>query len=537
MTRYKILIAGLLASSMLFAKNETKRPLMGWSSWNAYMTIINDSIIRHQADMVVKSGLRDAGYAQVNIDDGFFGPRDAQGRMTGNPERFPNGMKVVADYIHSLGMKAGIYSDAGPNTCGSYYNNDKLGVGGGLYGHDIQDMDRYFNEWGYDFFKLDYCGGEKEKLDEETRYRRIREVIDSVANHPVAFNICRWAYPGTWVSEVGDSWRVTHDIRPNWKNIRGIVEDCLYLSAYCRNGRYNDMDMLCIGYSKDNQCALCDGPDPTIATKDFLQPDEEDAHFGIWCIMASPLLVGCKIEAMPKRSLDLLLNKELIALNQDPLCEQAHVIQHTGHTYVLAKDLLKHEGPRRGICLYNPEDQPVMMAVTAKELGYTGSVKVRDLLRHTDLGATEKIQMMVPAHGVQMLRTEGKRIEESCYEAEWAYLPKYSEIKKGPYYRNDENASGRMVVDGLGGEDNTLVWEKVYSKKGGQYTLQLKTTNSMQSGQQTAICMKVNGKEVTCHNGSYAVTLNKGYNTVTLTSTGNMPAIDCMNVLHRPRVG
>lgn len=530
MIRHKLIAIGLLACSMATAKTEWKRPLMGWSSWNAYMTNINDSIIRHQADMVVKSGLRDAGYAQVNIDDGFFGPRDEQGRMTGNPERFPNGMKPVADYIHSLGMKAGIYSDAGPNTCGSYYNRDAMGVGGGLYRHDLEDMERYFNEWGYDFFKLDYCGGEKEKLDEETRYRRIREVIDSVANHPVAFNICRWAYPGAWVSEVGDSWRVTHDIRPNWKNIRGIIAECLYLSAYCRNGRYNDMDMLCIGYSKDNQCALCDGPDPTIATKDFLQPDEEDAHFGIWCIMSSPLLVGCKIEAMPKHSLDLLLNKELIALNQDPLCEQAHVIQHVGSTYILAKDLLKHEGPRRAICLYNPGDQPTLMTVSAKEMGYCGKVKVRDLLRHTDLPATETIQMVVPAHGIQMLGTEGKRTEETCYEAEWAFMPKYSEIKKSPYYRPQEEASGRMVADGLGGEGNTLVWEKVYSQKGGEYNITLKTFSTVQRGKETDIHLLVNGKEVQRKLDGYTVRLNKGYNTVTLSSTGNMPAIDCMNI-------
>lgn len=531
MKGHKLIIAGLMVCSTLAAKTGWKRPLMGWSSWNAYMTMINDSIIRHQADMVVKSGLRDAGYAQVNIDDGFFGPRDEQGRMTGNPGRFPNGMKVMADYIHSLGMKAGIYSDAGANTCGSYYNNDALGKNAGLYGHDVEDMERYFNEWGYDFFKLDYCGGEKAKLDEETRYRRIREVIDSVAKHPVAFNICRWAYPGTWVHEVGDSWRVTHDIRPNWRNVRGIIADCLYLSAYCRNGRYNDMDMLCIGYSKDNQCGLCDGPDPTILTKDFLSPDEEDAHFGIWCIMDSPLLIGCKIEAMPKRSLELLKNKELIALNQDPLCEQAHVIQHTGDTYVLVKDLLKHEGPRRAVCLYNPADKPTKMSISAKDLGYSGAVKVRDLLRHTDLPATAEISLTVPAHGVQMLRTEGKRSEAIRYEAEWAYMPRYTEIGKGPYYRPDESASGRMIADGLGGEGNTLVWEKVYSHKGGQYTMTLHTAETAQPGNVTDIHVQVNGQEVSKQNGTYNVSLRKGYNTVTLSSSGIMKAIDCMDIV------
>lgn len=530
MRRNLFLGAGLLACCLVMAKGEGLRPLMGWSSWNAYMVDINDSIIRHQADMVVRSGLRDAGYAQVNIDDGFFGPRDEQGRMTANPKRFPNGMKVLADYIHSLGMKAGIYSDAGANTCGSYYNHDELGKNAGLYGHDVEDMERYFNEWGYDFFKLDFCGGQKAGLDEEARYRQIRHRIDSIAKHPVAFNICRWDYPGTWVAEVGNSWRTTYDIRPNWKNIRGIIEQNLYLSAYCRGGCYNDMDMLCIGY-EGNPSGLGSEASVDIITKDFLNPDEEDAHFGIWCIMNSPLLVGCKIEGMPKRSLELLKNRELIALNQDPLCQQAYVVQHVGKTYVLAKDLLRAEGPTRAVCLYNPWDYPVLMSVTTEEIGYAGKVKVRDLLRHENLPSTDVIRMVVPAHGVQMLRTEGQRQELTRYEAEWAFMPRYSEIKKGPYYRPEGKASGRMVADGLGGEGNTLVWEKVFSKKGGTYALRIHTSGTMEHGSKVGdISLSVNGKEVECQGGSYTVRLQKGYNTVVLSSEGHMPAIDCMDI-------
>ncbi len=529
MKRNTLFFVAFLACGLLSAKQTWKRPLMGWSSWNAYMVDISDSIIRHQANMLVKSGLRDAGYAQVNIDDGFFGPRDEYGRMTANPTRFPNGMKVMADYIHSLGMKAGIYSDAGSNTCGSYYNNDVMGKNAGLYGHDVEDMERYFNEWGYDFFKLDYCGGQRDGLDEEARYRQIRHRLDSIAHHPVAFNICRWDYPGTWVSEVGDSWRTTFDIRPNWKNISGIVEQNLYLSAYCRNGRYNDMDMLCIGY-EGNQSGLGSETSASIITEDFLNADEENAHFGLWCIMNSPLLIGCKIEGMPKRSLDLLLNKELIALNQDPLCEQAHVVQHEGVTYVLAKDLLKHEGRQRAVCLYNPSDAPQVVTVHAAELGYKGLMYVRDILRHLPFVYDEVIRMTVPAHGVQMLQTKGKRAEATLYEAEWAFMPKYSEIKKGPYYRKEESTSGRMVADGLGGEGNTLVWENVYSKKGGHYSLRIVTLPSVHAGTTTDIHLSINGKDIQCQNGRYNVRLQKGYNTVTLSSEGQMPAIDCMEM-------
>ena len=216
-----------------------KPPMMGWSSWNAYMVDISDSIITHQAELMKEKGLFDAGYRFVNIDDGFFGYRDSLGRMVPHPQRFPKGsegMRELVDRIHSLGLKAGIYSDAGHNTCGSSYNHDLNGLGAGLYGHDVADAQRYFNEWDFDFIKIDYCGGRDLRLDEAERYTRIREVIDSVACKPIEINICRWNYPGTWVDKVGDSWRISGDIRPVWSSIKYIVGKNLYLSAYASDG-------------------------------------------------------------------------------------------------------------------------------------------------------------------------------------------------------------------------------------------------------------------------------------------------------------
>ena len=133
-------------------------PIMGWSSWNTYHVNISDSLIMQQADAMVNTGLKDYGYRYVNIDDGFFGCRDAQGKMHPHPQRFPKGLKIVSDYIHFLGLKAGIYSDAGSNTCGSRYDNDPNGFGSGLYGHEYQDAMLYFKEWNFDFIKIDYCG-------------------------------------------------------------------------------------------------------------------------------------------------------------------------------------------------------------------------------------------------------------------------------------------------------------------------------------------------------------------------------------------
>jgi len=499
-----------------------KTPLLGWSSWNAYMVNISDSIIMKQADLLVQTGLKDKGFAQVNIDDGYFGPRDTDGKMTTHPERFPNGMRPVVDYIHSLGMKAGIYSDAGDNTCGSMYNKDMTGVGAGLYGHDIQDADLYFNEWDFDFIKIDYCGGMHAGLQEEQRYLQIRQIIDSVATKPISINACRWAYPGTWVPQAADSWRTTGDIRPNWNSLKCIIWLNLYLSAFAVDGHYNDMDMLAIGY-ENNQSGL-GGESAFILTKDFLSIDEENTHFGLWCIMASPMLIGCKLEGIPAHSLELLSNEELIALNQDPLGLQAHVVQHIGDTYVLTKDLLLREGPQRAVAFYNASDEPATVSVKPCELGYSGKLKVRDLLVHKDMGRMDEICMEVPSHGVQILKVEGKREEITRYEAEWAFLPKYSMIAEGPYATDCETASGRVVVTGLGGEGNTIEWPEVFSLKGGEYTLSI-VADSCEGA-----VMTVNGEPYLLEGNSCKATLKRGYNTITVSSASALPDIDCLDI-------
>ena len=145
-------------------------PIMGWSSWNTYRVNINEDLIKKQADAMVSQGLKEVGYSFVNVDDGFFGYRDEKGVLHAHAERFPNGMKPIADYIHSLGLKAGLYSEAGANTCGSIWDADKNGIGVGLYGYERQDADLFFNQWGFDFIKIDYCGaGQQLELDEKER--------------------------------------------------------------------------------------------------------------------------------------------------------------------------------------------------------------------------------------------------------------------------------------------------------------------------------------------------------------------------------
>lgn len=519
-----------------------KPPMLGWSSWNAYMVDISDSIIAHQADLMLEKGLLEAGYNFVNIDDGFFGERDSAGYMVPHAERFPKGsagMRELVDYIHSKGLKAGIYSDAGHNTCGSSYNHDLNGLGAGLWQHEIQDAERYFKEWDFDFIKIDYCGGRDLGLDVGERYTRIREVIDSVAGRPIEMNICRWNYPGTWVSGVGDSWRISADIRPLWSSIKYIVGKNLYLSAYATDGRYNDMDMLAVGYNIK--------PSPFWEDGLGLSYTEEEAHFGIWCIMSSPLLLGCDIEYIPQETMEIITNRELLAVNQDPLGLQAHVAQHEGEGYVFVKDIERKWSGTRAVALYNPADSSTLFRVEAEELEFSGDFSVRDLNRHEELGSCSVLEMVLPPHSARVFRVEGSRIEPRLYEAEWGYCPAFTAISgEGGKYVPSQNASGRAAVIHLGGsEENCLEWRDVFSRRGGDYILRLRFADSGQKESADSGAgvyapvepkLSVNGIELSPVGRStdgewaeleYRGRLRRGENLVRISNgAGELPAID-----------
>ena len=428
------------------------------------------------------------------------------------------GMKVVSDYIHSLGLRAGIYSDAGDNTCGSIYDNDANGVGSGLYGHEQQDMDLYIKEWNYDFIKIDYCGGRELGLDEEKRYNAICQAIANTGRTDVSINICRWAFPGTWAKKLARSWRISPDIRPKWNSVKGIIEKNLYLSAYATGGHYNDMDMLEIGRG--------------------LKPNEEEVHFGMWCIMSSPLLIGCDMNTIPDFSLKLLKNKELIALNQDVLGLQAHVVQHENESYVLVKDIEQKRGLTRAVALYNPSNQPCDFIVPFETLELGGEVKVRDLIKQEDLGKMKgEIRQTVQPHSVLICKVKAeKRLEPVCYEAEWAYLPCYDDLGKKSkpiVYVPDADCSGKMKISRLGGrEENFAEWSEVYSEKGGKYNMTIfyscdknRKLEVSVNGTETVLKDLNSNKEV--KSITIPVTLQKGYNTVRMGNDfGWAPDID-----------
>ncbi len=500
-------------------------PLMGWSSWNTYHVNINEELIKKQADALVAQGLKDAGYIYINIDDGFFGYRDGSGKMHAHPERFPNGMKVVSDYIHSLGLKAGIYSDAGDNTCGSIYDNDNNGVGAGLYGHEQQDMDLYLKEWNFDFIKIDYCGAQKLGLDEEERYTAISKAIVNTGRTDVSVNICRWAFPGTWAKNLARSWRISPDIRPNWTSVKRIIEKNLYLSAYAGEGHYNDMDMLEIGRG--------------------LAPSEEEVHFGVWCIMSSPLLIGCDLTSIPEASLSLLKNKELIALNQDRLGLQAYVVQRDKDYYVLVKDIEQKHGNVRAVAFCNASDSVHEFHTPLQALELCGKVKVRDLVEGMDLEdiTSDTCNYTVPPHGILICRMEAeKRTEADRYEAEWAYLPCFNDLAKKPkqiLYAPSSECSGGMKVRYLGGSmENYAEWKEVYSEQGGEYEMTIHYCSPTQrkleiwvNGKRHESAGLLSGGEDSVATITIPITLKAGYNNIRMGNNfGWAPDIDCFTL-------
>ena len=499
-------------------------PTMGWSSWNTFALNINEQVIKSQADAMVSTGLSKAGYKFINIDDGYWDGRGADGNLILNKKLFPNGMRSLVDYIHKKGLKAGIYSDAGDNTCGSG-NVHCWGLGVGLAGHEDQDCHLYFIDWDFDFIKVDYCGGNHMGLDERAQYTKISNAIKNCGKPGVVFNVCRWAYPGTWISDVADSWRTTGDIYCAWESVRNIIKENLYIQAYTGGGHYNDPDMLEIGRT--------------------LSHDEENTHMAYWCIASSPLLIGCDMTTIPEYSLNLLKNADLLAMNQDKLGLGAPVVQREGEVYVVAKDMKKLMGPKRAVVVMNLTDEAKTIPVSMEAVGFEGQVKVYDCFTHQDVagGANGTLQVSIPAHGSRAFFMTGKRNEKSLYQAEEAYLQAYQEIGKGqsPLWQPSDAANQGEYVGYLGNAaDNYLEWPNVYSKKGGEYTLSIRYA----SGDARNMTVTVNGNQTlqltSLMSGDFTekwatvdvkVRLNKGYNKVRLSNPANwMPNIDCMTV-------
>ena len=323
-------------------------PQMGWSSWNNFQGNINEDIIKSIADAMVASGLKDAGYTYINIDDCWHGKRDADGFIQADPKHFPHGIKALADYVHSRGLKLGIYSDAGSETC--------AGRPGSL-GHEYQDALQYAR-WGIDYLKYDWCN--TTNVNAQGAYQLMRDALQA-SGRPIFFSMCEWGdnHPWRWAKGIGDSWRIGPDIWCSFDSTRVFptyiqcsVIDCINrndsLRSYAGPGHWNDPDMLEVGNG--------------------LSANQDRAHFTMWCMMASPLILGNDVRNMSDETKAILTNRDLIAINQDKLGVQ-------GLRFLIREGLEYWFKPLSNgdwaMTIFNPTRQPLSCSLNWQDFNLT----------------------------------------------------------------------------------------------------------------------------------------------------------------------
>lgn len=362
----------------------TLTPQMGWNSWNKFGTDINEQMVKEMADALVSTGLKDAGYNYILLDDGWMEmERDTQGNLVPHREKFPNGIKVVADYVHSKGLKFGLYNCAGSKTCAGYP---------GSRGHEFQDALKYA-EWGVDYLKYDWCS--TGKLNAEEAYITMRDAIYA-AGRPILLSICEWGTdaPWKWAQSVGHSWRTTGDIYNcfsckhdhggyfSWGALNILdMRNQDELRKAAGPDHWNDMDMLEVGNGG-------------------LTPNEERTHFALWAILNSPLLLGNDLRNMSPQALDILTNKEIIAINQDSLGIQGFKYKKEGAVEIWVKPMANDEW---ALCFFNRSQQPsdftfnweretIKDNIFDKEITFNRDniYKIKDLYQHKVIGNTKK---------------------------------------------------------------------------------------------------------------------------------------------------
>ncbi len=369
-------------------------PPMGWNSWNRFGCGVDERLIRETADALVRTGMRDAGYVYVNLDDCWQGGRDENGFLQPDPARFPSGMRALADYVHSQGLKLGVYSDAGGKTCGGR---------AGSRGHEYQDA-LAFARWGVDYLKYDWC--DTEGLNARAAYATMSDALRA-AGRPIVLSICEWGdnAPWTWGRAIGHLWRTSGDIHPCWDcevghgtwsswGVLRILDKQAGLRVHAGPGRWNDPDMLEVGNG--------------------MAESEDRAHFSMWCMLAAPLLAGNDVRAMSAATARILANREAIAVDQDALGIQGWRYRADGDVEVWFKPLV---GGDWAMCVLNRGSatrsvrfdwsrESVRDDLSGRDAGFaTTAYRVRDLWTGRDLGSTRApLVAQVPGHDAMLLR-------------------------------------------------------------------------------------------------------------------------------------
>ncbi len=357
-----------------------RTPPMGWNSWNKFGCNVSDKLIREIADAISSNGMREAGYQYVTIDDCWQVARSAQGQIVPDSVRFPAGMKALADYVHSKGLKFGIYTDAGRKTCEGRP---------GSYGYETVDAKAYAG-WGVDYVKIDWCNSEG--LDAKTQYTKFRDAL-AASGRPIVFSICEWGdnRPWEWAPEVGNLWRTTGDISDRWSSVLTLVDLSAQYWHLARPGAWNDPDMLEVGNGG-------------------MSANEYRAHFSLWAMMSAPLIAGNDVRTMRDSTRDaastrsILLNTDVIAVDQDSLGRQATIVQASpSETQVWVKPLADGS---KAVLLFNRASVSTSITANWGRVGINSKkARVRDLWAHTDSAMVQdRYTAVVPSHGVVMLR-------------------------------------------------------------------------------------------------------------------------------------
>ena len=390
MKKLIVLLVIIFLSQIGFSQNEglALTPPMGWNSWNKFGCNVSEKLIKEMADAMVKSGMRDAGYNYLVIDDCWQVGRDEEGNIIADPERFPSGMKSLVDYVHNKGLKFGIYSCAGSKTC--------QGRPGGR-GYQFQDA-RTYAKWGVDYLKYDWCYSEDQKA--EAAYKTMSDALKA-SGRPIVFSICEWGQnePWKWGEGIGNLWRTTEDIRDcfhcefDWGGlgVLDIIDKQVGLWKFAGPGHWNDPDMLEVGNGGMNY-------------------EENKTHFSMWAMLAAPLMAGNDLRNLKNTTGEILMNKEVIGVDQDSLGNQGRKFMDMGEHEIWVKEL---SGGRVAICFLNREDktwnlnydwQKQTMYFLKNVNLHKNTYTVRDTWAHSNIGSTDKnLEKEIAPHGVLMV--------------------------------------------------------------------------------------------------------------------------------------
>ena len=370
-----LLLSSLFASAQTPRNQLTPRPPMGWMTWNLFQGNINEQLIRETADAMVEGGFRDAGYEYIFIDDLWQGGRDRQNNIIPDSEKFPNGMKALADYVHSKGLKLGIYSDAAQLTCGGWTAS---------LGFEEQDA-RTFASWGIDYLKYDYCNAPEDSATARHRYRTMANALQN-SGRDIVLGICEWGQRQCeeWCEEVGGQlWRTSYDVRDMWKDIVkeggmgiiDIVNVTAPLAKYVRPGQWPDMDMLVVGLNGTG------GPSSDLGGVGCTQT-EYQTQMSMWCMMASPLAMTNDLRKVSEDDRRILLNPEIIAINQDVLGKAAERKVMNDNYQIFVRPLADGS---HAVALLNTSEKPLTLTADFASLGFAGKYTVRDVWQHKDV--------------------------------------------------------------------------------------------------------------------------------------------------------